>query len=441
MTRPAYLLLHGSLRAAFLVLCLATARANEPAKPEPQGHEKTEPATPEPEQEAPDTASEAKTSAEAQGLLKLGTSLTDRGDYSAAEIAYRQILHSSMFAKADQQDALLGLARTMRRQGTFTKAAAIYEKYLKEFPEDSRTPDVLLDLGRTLRAMGAYKLAIARFYSVLNSTLKLPADAFDHYQVLAKTAQFEIAETHFESGNYKDAAKFFSRLRLLDLAPVDRARAHFKSAYSLQLAGDLEGCITQIRNYLEQWPQDENVPEARFILATTLRKLGRADEALAETFALLSAEQKQSTAEPKRWAYWQRRTGNQLANDLFHSGDIANAMSIYQGLAAMSQEPGWQLPALYQLALCQEQLRANERAKISYESIVDGVRKLQNPPGELNELAKMAAWRLSNMEWHDKADRKLVDTFSTTTGKTPPPPPPAPAHDAPPSAAAAPASL
>jgi len=439
MTRPAHLLLHGSLRAALFVLCLATAHANEPAKSEPPEHEPAGPAAP--ETEAADAADAAKSSAEAQGLLKLGASLTDRGDYSAAEIAYRQILHSASFSKADQKDALLGLARSMRRQGAFTKAAAIYEKYLKEFPEDARTPDVLLDLGRTLRAMGAYKLAIARFYSVLNSTLKLPTDAFDHYQLLAKTAQFEIAETHFEAGNYKDAAKFFSRLRLLDLAPVDRARAHFKSAYSLQLAGELEGCITQIRQYLEQWPQDENVPEARFILATTLRKLGRADEALAETFALLSAEQKQSSADLKRWAYWQRRTGNQLANDLFHSGDIANAMAIYQGLAAMSQEPGWQLPSLYQLGLCQEQLRANERAKTSYESIVESVRKLQNPPAELNELAKMAAWRLSNMEWHDKADRKMVDTFSTTTGKTPTPPIPAPAHDAPPSAAAAPGSL
>ncbi len=69
-------------------------------------------------------------------------------------------------------------------------------------------------------------MAINRFYSVLNSTLKLPPDAFDHYQLLAKTAQFEIAETHFETGNFAEAGKFFGRLRLLDLAPVDRARAH-----------------------------------------------------------------------------------------------------------------------------------------------------------------------------------------------------------------------
>lgn len=374
-------------------------------------------------------------SAEARGLLKLGTNLTERGDYTAAEIAYRQILHSSAFSKAEQQEALLGMGRCYRRQATYTKAAAVYEKFLKEFPNDGRIPDVLLDLGRTLRAMGAHKMAIARFYSVLNSTLKLPSDAFDHYQLLAKTAQFEIAETHFDASNYAEAGKFFSRLRLLDLAPVDRARAHFKSAYSLQLSGDEEAAVTSLRAYLEQWPEDENVPEARFLLATTLRKLGRSDEALTETFALLRGEKSQSSAEPRRWIYWQRRTGNQLANEFFHSGDTANALAIYQGLAALSSDPSWQLPVLYQVALCQEQLRATDRAKESYQNIVTAVAKLSGASAELNELAKMASWRISNMEWHQQADRKLTAAFSTTTGQTPPP------HDTPASPAATPPTL
>jgi TolA-binding protein len=376
-------------------------------------------------------------SAEARGLLRLGNNLIERGDYTAAEIAYRQILHSSSFTRTEQQEALLGMGRCYRRQAAYTKAAAVYEKYLKEFPEDGRVPDVLLDLGRTLRAMGAHKMAIGRFYSVLNSTLKLPADAFDHYQLLARTAQFEIAETHFEAGNYTEAGKFFSRLRLLDLAPVDRARAHFKSAYSLQLSGDSDAAVTSLRAYLEQWPEDENVPEARFLLATTLRRLGRTDEALAETFALLGGEKKQSNAEPRRWAYWQRRTGNQLANEFFHSGDTANALAIYQGLAVLSNDAAWQLPVLYQVALCQEQLRAVDRAKESYQRIVTTVGKLADASAELNELAKMASWRINNMEWHDQADRKLTTAFSTTTGQ----PSPTPPHDAPASPAAPPSAL
>jgi tetratricopeptide (TPR) repeat protein len=425
-----------ALLSGFVLSAAVAAFASE-------GDEQLEPPTPAPKppvvHETP--RDEAVLSPETRGLLKLGDTLTDRGDFSAAEIAYRQILNSAASTTAEHQEALIGLARTFRRQGTFTKAAAIYEKYLKEYPDDGRVPDVLLDLGRTLRAMGAHKLAISRFYSVLNSTLKLPPDAFDHYQLLAKTAQFEIAETHFETGNFAEAGKFFGRLRLLDLAPVDRARAHFKAAYAAQLGGDPEGAVRTLRSYLDQWPADENVPEARYLLATTLRQLNRSDEALVATLELLRGEKTNSSADPKRWAYWQRRTGNQLANEFFHAGDTANALAIYQGLAALSAEPAWKLPATYQVALCLERLRASDRARDAYQTIIDGAKGATAT--ELIELAKMASWRLANMAWNEQADQKLTSFFSTTTGLDTPPAkssPPAP-NDASASPAATPAAL
>jgi TolA-binding protein len=367
-------------------------------------------------------------------LLALGASLTDRQDYAAAEIAYRQILGTRIFSSNDQTDALLGLARCYRHAGNLTKAAAIFEKFLKQFPEDGRVPDAMLDLGRTLRAMGATKLALSSFYDVINSTLKLPTEGFDHYQVLAKTAQFEIAETHFESGDYEEAAKFFARLRLLDLAPGDRARAHFKSACALQLSGDLAGAVTMLHSFLDQWPQDEHVPEARYLLATTLRQLDHPEEALAVTLELLHNQQK--SGDPRRWAYWQRRTGNQLANDFFQRGDTVNALAIYEGLAGLSAEPAWHLPIVYQTALCQERLRQVDRAQAAYQSVIDGVTaiaagKTENgapvvPSAELTDLSRMAAWRLAHMEWTDQNQRKLTALFATSTGQSPAPSAPPP---------------
>jgi TolA-binding protein len=356
---------------------------------------------------------------EVHGLLNLGASLTDRGDYESAEIAFRQVLSSRTAAPNDTKSALLGLARMHRKQGALTKAAAIYEKFLKEYPGDERTPDALLDLGRTLRSMGSHRLAIARFYSVINSTLKLPSEGFDHYQQLAKTAQFEIAETHFQAGNFEEAGKFFSRLRLLDLAPADRARAHFKAAYSLNLMGDHEGAASTLRAYLEQWPNDENVPEARYLLAISLRTLGRPQEALNATLDLLRTEKARTTEDPKRWAYWQRRTGNQLANDFFEHGDILNAHAIYEGLAALSDDPAWRLPVIYQIALCHERLGSIDRAHLAYQSIVDATK--QNPSTELAELGRMAAWRLAHLDWNDTLRRQVSGIFETTTGRNPAP--------------------
>lgn len=400
----------------------AGLRGEETGAPPPAAAVSPVPVTP----VSPEATLATGYAAEARGLLALGASLTERNDYAAAEIAYRRILSSADFTTADQMDAQLGLARTYRRQGGLTKAAAIYEKYLKQFPDDGRVPDVLLDLGRTLRAMGAHRPAIARFYSVINSTLKLPAEGHDHYQLLTKTAQFEIAETHFESGNFAEAGKFFSRLRLLDLAPEDRARAHFKSAYALQLAGDSEGAVTSLRAYLDQWPQDVNVPEARYLLATTLRRLQRPEEALAATLELL--RDAQGGQDAGRWIYWQRRTGNQLANEFFQAGDTRNALAIYEGLAALASELSWRLPITYQIGLCHERLRATDQARAAYQGIIDAVAQSASakPAGaaddEVRDLARMASWRLAHMVWNDRTEGRLTSFFSTTTGRRAPPP-------------------
>ena len=362
-------------------------------------------------------SSDALPGSEIQSMLKLGGLLTDRGDYDAAEIAFRQVLHGRGVPLHDTKSALLGLARMHRRQGALTKAAAIYEAYLKEYPEDERTPDALLDLGRTIRGLGTYNLAIARFYSVINSTLKLPGDSFEHYQLLAKTAQFEIAETYFQAGNFAEAGKFFTRLRLLDLAPSDRARAHFKAAFSQHLEGQHAAAIITLRAFLDQSPEDENVPEARYLLAVTLRELNRPQEAFAATLELLRTAQSTVATNPKLWAYWQRRTGNQLANDFFSAGNIADAHAIYLGLAELSPEPVWRLPILYQAALCQERLGYNERAVATYRSIIDTAGP--TPDAELAELAAMAKWRLSNLDWTEQARRQVTSLFETTTGRAP----------------------
>lgn len=403
---------------------------------------------PPPTEPAPPTSKPDWQAKEGRGLVNLGNSLAGRGDYPAAEIAFRRVMNDRTFPVADQCDALLGLARMYRRQATFTKAAATYEKFLKLYPDDPRVPDALLELGRSQRAMGAYKNAINRFYNVINSTLKLPPESYEHYQLLAKTAQFEIAETHYEVGNYAEAAKFYDRLRLLDLAPEDRARAHFKSAGSLLNAGELEAAATKLHQFLEQWPADTHAPEARYQLALTLRKLGRAEEALAITLALLRDEQHNAGTDPKGWAYWQRRTGNQLANDFFQSGDTLSAVAIYESLALLSDEPAWRLPIIYQTGLCYERLRQHARAVQAYQEIIEAVARPKDErtpvPPEASELARMAQWRIGQLDWSDRTEQQLNRFFGAATpaaSRAPSPAPNTPANDAHGSPAATPGTL
>jgi TolA-binding protein len=354
---------------------------------------------------------------EVRSLLNLGASLTEREapDFEAAEIAYRQVLNSNAAESNDLKTALLGLAHMHRKKGELTKAAAIFERFLADFPGDDRSPDALLELGRTLRDMGAYKLAIARFYSVINSTLKISGENFDRYQVLAKTAQFEIADTYLASGDFEDANKYFTKFRLLDVAPADRARAQFKAACALRDGGKLDNAITALRAFIEQCPDDENIPEARYLLATTLRDLKRPQEAMTVALELLREEKSRVATAPKRWLHWQLVTGNQLANEFYNSGSIEEAFRIYRTLLDLSPDMSWRLPITYQLGLCYERLGIVDKARSSYASVIELAGP--TPSQQFDELAQMAKWRIEHLDWREKTTREVNAFFDSTSGK------------------------
>ena len=390
----------------------------EPAASKPEsahpGEPVAQPSTPAAEGEAHPAKTEPtaeKHSDQVASFLRLGASLTARKDYFGAESAYRQILRNAHLPPKAHQDALVGLARMFRVQGNNTKATAILQKFLTEYPDAPQTPEVMLELGRVLRSMGAYQMAITKFYAVINSTLKIDHTGFDDYQLFARTAQFEIAETYFVSGDFAEACKYFKRVGALDLAPVDRARAQFKAAYAQQLGGDDEGAVTSLREFIEHWPQDEAAGEARFLLATTLRKLRRHPEALAVTLELLRTEQLLHGEKSKRWVYWQRRTGNQLANEFFQNGDVLSALSLYRALVDLSREPSWQLPVIYQIALCEDRLGQTEQARLSYQKIIDGASGANGGTvsAEMTELSRMATWRIGQMEWRSQARERLAE--------------------------------
>jgi tetratricopeptide (TPR) repeat protein len=410
-------------------ICLAVGGAGAILRGEPAPTTATPPVeSGETRATAPAKAPLSETAREIQSLFNLGATYVDRKDYTAAEMVYQQILRHPQARQEDQRLGLLDLARMYRQQGADTKAAtravACYEKYLKIFPDDEATPVIYLELGRTLRTLGTYRLALASFYSVINSTMKLPEEGFEQYRTLAKTAQFEIAETHFQEGEFEEASKFFSRLQLLDLAPADRARAQFKAAYALALAKNYETAVPALRMFVDQNPDDENVPEARYLLSISLRRIGHDQEAFDTVLALLRAEKARQSADPRRWVYWQRRTGNQMANEFYDQGNFWSALVIYESLSALSeQEPAWRLPALYQAGLCYERLRQFDRARASYEAVTGACAALpakdQTTLG-LDDLTRMASWRLLHLGWTEKVDLQVTQLFHTI---------PSPIHD------------
>ena len=358
----------------------------------------------------------AKTPVDEQAsLLRLGETKLVSGDLESALVAYNAVA-SAAEDPLQIATALLGLARTLRKSGEGVKAAATYELLLRDHPDFGETPSALLELGRTYRELGSPKLAIARFYSVLNATLRMPEAEGLRYRRTVRTAQFEIAETHLSTGDYATAIKFFNRLNLLDLAPVDRARARFKVAYARLLAGEDLAALTALRSFIEQEPVAEQNPEARFLLATLLAKLGRHDESLQVTLDLLRHEHERVTPNASAWLAWQRRTGNQLANQFYTRSDFMGALLLFRALAELDAAQEWRLPILYQIGLCEERLNQQAAALEAYGEIAKVAG--DKPLPMIADIVRMAAWRADQLGWFTRAQVDLGELG-------PPPLPPA----------------
>ena len=396
-------LLLASLCASGAASTNAPAAAPAPAETGPVSAQPAAPAQ-------PFLATEAPPDQIAQSMLVLARRMAERNDPESAETAYTDVLNSPV-SDAIIQDTLIDYAEFLRKTNRHTRAAAIYEKFLATYPAANRAPTVLIALGRTLRDMGAFPLAQARFYAVLNSTLTVSPDNLERYRDLAQLAKFEIAETYYQQGDYASAGKFFGRIKLLDLPPEDRARAGFREAYAFFLDGKLEQAVAALRTFLEIYPQNPAVQESRYLLCLSLRRMGRTQEALTETLTLLRSAQAQSDTDRETWTYWQRRTGNQLANDFYEQGDFNSALTIYQTLAELRSDPIWRWPALYQIALCYERLRQPDRAAALYRDILAESAAAEKvgtmPNGPASEIREMAQWRLGQIDWAFKVDQSV----------------------------------
>lgn len=344
---------------------------------------------------------------DAEGLLMLANALAARNEFNAAETAYEDALQIPT-PRAFRERALLAYARLLRDAKRDIRAVAMFQRFFADHPDSESAATAHLELGRVMRRMGLTDGALTQFYSVLNSTLKISSGELASYRSLTQVAMFEIAETHFSSGNFEAAQKSFGRITLLDIPDSDRARAMYRQAHSYHLAGDFENSVRSIRAFVGRYPDDANANEARHYLALGLRKLHRSEEALQETLLLLRRIDVQTEADSSTWGYWQRRTGNQVGNDFYQQGDFRSAMKIYERLANLRSDPDWRWPALYQYGLCLERLRQTDRAIAVFRMIAGEAAGAGKTGDEASDIAHMAAWRMEHLGWTEDLDRQII---------------------------------
>ena len=302
--------------------------------------------------------------------------------------------------------ALLELALVAQQADQLPRALQILAQYVRRYPEDPSVPAVLLRQGLICRQMGAHQMALAKFYAVMTTALNLKLDRFQRYQRLVLQAQVEIAETHDLRGNYAEAAESYTRLLTQDTTDLNRAQIQFKLIHCLtKLDRDAE-VVAQTEDFLARYPEGIEQPEVRFLLIGSLKRLQRVGEAIRQVLLLLQSEQAAAAQEPERWAYWQQRAGNEIANQLYMQGDYVNALEIYRRLAEVGQSPTWKLQALYQVGLTYERLQQPQRAIETYDRVLT-LTEDANAHADVGvqTVLDMAKWRKEYLTWLSQAEQ------------------------------------
>ncbi len=236
--------------------------------------------------------------------------------------------------------ALFELALVNQDDNQLVKAQRIFAQFVQTYPEDPSVPEILLRQGLLYRQMGVNALAISKFYAVMSSALNLKLGEIAYYQTLVLRAQTEIADTFYLEARYEEASDYFGRLLKAGAAEVDKPEIHYKLVRSLYCLTNYVETISQAQVFLGLYPESPELPEVRFLLASTLKKLGRNADAMKQVLLLLQSQQEIAKKNPESWIYWQRRAGNEIANQLYKEGDNLDALEIYLNLAEPGQVPG-----------------------------------------------------------------------------------------------------
>lgn len=335
----------------------------------------------------------------------------ETGNTGAAEKLLTRLLGVKA-SPAMKRDAILKMSRKFEEKKENAKALVLYEQFLKLYPNDPESPDILMRAGRIYRDSGAFTAALNKFYNVLYSSLQVKS-AGDKTDTSLR-AKMEIAHTHFAKGDYETAAQLYDRIQLIDMTQTEASEVAFRLAFISYLNKDYPKSLSRSQAFLAAYPASPLAPEAQYINIQSLRGLGRTDEAMRETLELLRSGQEYGKKKPAVWVYWQRKTGNEIANDLYESGDVLGAHAVFLKLAEIEEnDPNYRGAAVYQIGLCFERLRHLDRARDAYKWILEKIPS--TPPADSDQfygdnlamLREMAQWRLDNLAWLEKTEKEM----------------------------------
>lgn len=330
------------------------------------------------------------------------------GEFDRAEFLYMELLRTMDLALQERLEILLELADMHLKNDALVKGAAILENFASIGLKDNRLPAVYLKLGQVYRGLGDFKKSQDAFHKVLNVALGSNEINSEKAQQTALRAKIEITQNFLYMGDYDEAERHIKRIQSLPLDPKDKEKVNWQASKLYYSRGQYVLAEGSLGQFLKEFPSSSCRLEAEFLLSSTLRQLGKFDQALERVQSLIKNDElnKENQAEA---LYWKGQAGNQLANTFFEQKDYPRALALYQSLVNLNPHYTWQWPVLYQIGLCYDRMGLYKKARESYQVIVEGSGDLPVHRPQPDETVRMdlAFIQDRSKERIEEIDRRL----------------------------------
>jgi len=196
----------------------------------------------------------------------------------SAFVALLLTISAVPFALAlDEPDRLWLVGEHAATDGLYPVARRTLEKFVTQYPRDSRIPEATLLLGRARLMSGQTELALEAFRraQIFRPPPGRPLEPkFWEAEALVRLKRFTEARAAYEAILRKDATSPLAPDALYGLAWTEREMKRPEPA------------VTQFREFLKAWPEHPLAPAATLHLAETLIDAKRPKDALSllETF-------------------------------------------------------------------------------------------------------------------------------------------------------------
>ena len=281
--------------------------------------------------------------------------------------------------------------------GHLERALQLLAEYVERYSRDAAVPEVLLRQGYLLRRLDLREEAIEKFYLVLRSVPRIEGRNLAYSRRLVLMAQSAIADTCAEMGRHAEAAELYGRMLQTKSEELEVETVRIKRLRSLKESATDGVLEMQALSFLEEFPDSDYIPEARYFLAHALKQQKKRDAALEQFQLLLEAVDLAPPERLARWLPWKLRVGNELANQFYLEGDYPSSLALYRALARSNADLQAQQAFQYQVGLCEERLGQTTEAIKTYQSIVEApMPSATNTNGvPVQILRNMAALRIS----------------------------------------------